>query len=104
VSGHRISIELVYATAERQALLKLSIEEGGSSVEDAISESAIYSMFPDHGLDKASVGVWGRPVDRGYTICAGDRIEIYRPLQMDPRESRRLLAEQGRTMSQGSDD
>ncbi len=103
MSGHRIKIEVVYATAKRQALIELSIEEG-SSVEEAISKSAIYGMFPDHGLDKASVGVWGRPVDRSHTLCAGDRIEIYRPLQMDPRESRRLLAEQGRTMSQGSDD
>jgi len=103
VSSHPIKIELVYATAERQALIELSIEEG-SSVEEAISESAIYSMFPDHGLDKASVGVWGRPVERSHTLCAGDRIEIYRPLRMDPRESRRMLAEQGRTMNQGADD
>ena len=103
MSGHRIKIELVYATAERQVLIELNIEEG-SSVEEAISESAICSMFPDHDLDKASVGVWGRPVDRSHTLCAGDRIEIYRPLQIDPRESRRLLAEQGRTMNQGPDD
>ena len=103
MSGQRIKVEVVFATAERQALVELSIEEGGS-VEDAISKSAIYSLFPDHGLDKASVGVWGRPVDRSHRLCAGDRIEIYRPLQMDPRESRRMLAEQGRTMSQGSDD
>ena len=103
MSGHPIKVELVYATAERQELIELSIEEG-SSVEEAISESAIYSMFPDHDLDKARVGVWGCPVDRSHRLCAGDRIEIYRPLQMDPRESRRLLAEQGRTMSQGSDD
>ena len=103
MSSRHIKIELVYATAERQALIELSIEEG-SSVEDAISESAIYGMFPDHGLEQASVGVWGRPVDRRHTLRAGDRIEIYRPLQMDPRESRRLLAEQGRTMSQGLDD
>jgi len=103
VSGHPIKIELVYATAERQELIELSIEEG-SSVEEAIAESAIYSMFPDHGLDEARVGVWGRPVDRSHKLCAGDRIEIYRPLRMDPRESRRMLAEQGRTMNQGVDD
>ena len=103
MSGHHIKIELVYATAERQELIELSIEEG-SSVEEAITESAIYSVFPDHGLDKARVGVWGRPVDRSHKLCAGDRIEIYRPLRMDPRESRRMLAEQGRTMNQGVDD
>lgn len=102
MSGHDINIELVYATAERQELIELSIEEG-SSVEEAISVSAIYSVFPDHGLEKARVGVWGRPVDRSHKLCAGDRIEIYRPLRMDPRESRRMLAEQGRTMNQGAD-
>jgi len=61
-------------------------------------------LFPDQRLESAAVGVWGRPVDRSHIAYDGDRIEIYRPLLLDPRDARRLLAEQGRTMNQGPED
>ncbi len=99
----RASIEITYATAKRQVLLELSVA-AGQTVGQVIDESGIYEEFPNQGLDTADVGVWGHPVERSHAVCDGDRIEIYRPLQMDPRESRRLLAESGRTMNQGRED
>ncbi|MBW2472464.1 MAG: RnfH family protein, partial [Deltaproteobacteria bacterium] len=39
--------------------------------------------------------------DRGRRLTDGDRVELYRPLEIDPREARRQLAEAGRTMRQG---
>ena len=41
-------------------------------------------------LDRLQAGVWGRPVDRSHVLIDGDRVELYRPLAMDPREARRL--------------
>ncbi len=92
-------IELSYATATRQVLLELSVA-AGQSVGQVIIESGIYAEFPNQGLESAEVGVWGHPVERSHAVRDGDRIEIYRPLQMEPREARRLLAESGRTMNQ----
>jgi putative ubiquitin-RnfH superfamily antitoxin RatB of RatAB toxin-antitoxin module len=43
-------------------------------------------------------GIWGRPVERDQAVSDGDRVELYRPLNMDPREARRRLAAAGRTM------
>ncbi len=98
-----LRIELVYATGQRQELVELVVP-AGRSVGQVIDASGFYRLFPDQGLDSADVGVWGRPVDRSYIVSDGDRIEIYRPLLMDPREARRLLAAQGRTMNQGPKD
>ncbi len=92
-------VELSYATAQRQILLELRVT-AGQPVGQVIIESGIYKEFPNQGLESADIGVWGHPVERGHPVCDGDRIEIYRPLQMEPREARRLLAESGRTMNQ----
>jgi putative ubiquitin-RnfH superfamily antitoxin RatB of RatAB toxin-antitoxin module len=99
MAGEMLRVELVYATPLRQELVELVVE-AGKSVGQVIDESGFYESFPEQRLESADVGVWGRPVDRKYLVCDGDRIEIYRPLQMDPREARRMLAEQGRTMNQ----
>ena len=93
----------MYATRQRQELVELVVEVG-RTIGQVIAASGFYQLFPDQGLKSADVGVWGRPVDRSQCVRDGDRIEIYRPLLMDPREARRLLAEQGRTMNQGPGD
>ena len=103
MAGAMLKIELVYATQVRQELVELVVE-AGRSVGQIIDESGLYRLFPDQQLESADVGVWGRPVNRSHIACDGDRIEIYRPLLLDPRDARRLLAEQGRTMNQGPDD
>ncbi|MDH5239499.1 MAG: RnfH family protein [Gammaproteobacteria bacterium] len=42
--------------------------------------------------------MWGKEVAGDTLVSAGDRVEIYRPLNLDPREARRQLALSGRTM------
>ena len=98
-----LRIELACAIGPRQELIERVVSPG-SSVGEIIDESGIYALFPGQGLESAAVGIWGRPVDRDQRVRDGDRIEFYRPLQMDPREARRRLAESGRTMNQKSDD
>jgi hypothetical protein len=36
--------------------------------------------------------VFGRRVDGQHVLRAGDRVEIYRPLKVDPRDARRRAA------------
>jgi hypothetical protein len=38
------------------------------------------------------IGIWGRACAPGTLLADGDRVEIYRPLTMDPNEARRLRA------------
>ena len=94
-----IEIEVVFALPEKQSLKTLLIAEG-ATVAEAVAKSGLLEAFPDHGLAQMTLGVWGREVENTRTVRAGDRIEIYRPLKLDPREARRQLALSGRTMSQ----
>ena len=92
-----MQVEVVFALPDRQALLTVSLAKG-ATVADAIRMSGLGDRFPAARLDELKVGVWGRPVDRTHELKSGDRVEIYRSLEIDPREARRQLALLGRTM------
>ena len=89
-----IEIEVVFGLPVRQKIVSLTID-AQSTVGDAIRASDIADDFPQHDIGSCKVGIWGRPVQADQSLQAGDRIEIYRPLQIDPREVRRQLAEHG---------
>lgn len=87
-----ICVEVAFARPDRQALIALRVPEG-SDVERALLASGIYDRFPSEDLANAPAGIWGRIVPRSHKLSDGDRIELYRPLRMDPREARRRRAE-----------
>ncbi len=89
-----LTVEVVLATPERQVLLSVNVS-AGASVADAIAASGIESQFPDRAIADMPVGIWGRPVSRDTRVSSGDRIEIYRSLEVDPREARRQRARAG---------
>lgn len=86
-----LSVEIVYATEERQELITIQVDQG-TTVADAIESSSIASLFPDEALAVCPVGIWGRLVERTRQLREGDRIELYRKLKMDPRDARRERA------------
>jgi hypothetical protein len=86
-----IGIELAFGIDDRQDLLSLRVADG-TTVRDAIEQSEIAKHFPEFDVDRMAAGIWGRPVDRQHRLKDGDRLELYRPLVMDPREARRAVA------------
>jgi len=101
VAGDRIAIQVVCAEPGRQTVLALELPAGCTAAE-AVERSGILAMHP--GIDAAScgVGVFGREVAPDHRLQDGDRVEVLRPLQDDPRERRRRLARQGGTMGRKS--
>lgn len=93
----RVKIEVAFATPEKQVLTALLIDQG-STVEDAIAASGIKERFENVDWQGLDFGIWGERCNGDRRLQSGDRVEIYRPLTMDPRESRRLLALSGQTM------
>ena len=93
----RIAVEVVFARPDAQSLVTLSLEEG-ATVAVAIDRSDLAENYPDEPFADFSTGIWGREVERDCVLKDGDRVEVYRPLQLDPRESRRRLAQLGLTM------
>ena len=96
-----INVEVVLATAPKQALIALRVPAGATAAE-VIAASGVEAQFPDIALVELAVGVWGRLVKRDHVVREGDRVEIYRPLRIEPREARRQLARAGKTMGQAA--
>jgi len=86
-----LNIEVAYAKAEEQLILAVQLEQG-ATLEEAIKRSGILQRFPEIDLKRQSVGVFSQPRDLSDLVQEGDRIEIYRPLSIDPKEARRLRA------------
>ena len=86
-----INVEVVFGTLESQQLISVSMPSG-STVADALEMSKIGAAFPEADIAGLPTGIWGRPVDRDQTLADGDRVEVYRELEIDPKESRRLRA------------
>jgi putative ubiquitin-RnfH superfamily antitoxin RatB of RatAB toxin-antitoxin module len=64
----------------------------GSSLRDAVLASGVLSVAPELTEAPLDLGVFGRPWPADRLVRDGDRVEIYRPLIIDPKESRRLRA------------
>lgn len=90
-SASAMTVEIAYAAPGRQILRTLRLPPG-ATVGAVISESGILGECPEIDLATQRVGIFGRRVDLDTRVAAGDRVEIYRPLQIDPKEARRRRA------------
>ncbi|HSG97149.1 MAG TPA: RnfH family protein [Woeseiaceae bacterium] len=86
-----MQVEVVFAVPDRQ-LLEVVQVPADATVADAIRRSGIGRAFPDVDVEALQAGIWGKPVARDQLLKDGDRVELYRPLAMDPRDARRLKA------------
>lgn len=84
-------VEVAYATPAAQKIISLEIEPG-LTIETVIDRSGIVEFFPEIDLMKQKVGVFGEIKKLTDIVQAKDRIEIYRPLVIDPKEARRKRA------------
>lgn len=86
--GWRLNITLVYSPVPRQ-VREWMLELGyGTTVTQALAASSIFKEFPDLA-NKPMAGIWGRRVRLDHLLADKDRIEIYRPLRVDPKTARR---------------
>ena len=85
-------VTVVYASTKRRILLQVDVDDG-LTIEEAIVASGMLSLEPGLHMKDLSVGVWNRAARLEQRVLEGDRIEIYRPLQVDPKEARRIRAD-----------
>lgn len=91
MATNELSLEVAYAKPDEQVILTLTVSEGCTLLE-AIHSSGILQRFPEIDLSKQAIGVFSQPRQLGERAEEGDRIEIYRPLLNDPKETRRRKA------------
>jgi len=68
----------------------------GATVADALAASGYAQAFPGQDPLAGGVGIFGRLASPQDALADGDRVEIYRGLVFDPKESRRRRAEHRR--------
>jgi putative ubiquitin-RnfH superfamily antitoxin RatB of RatAB toxin-antitoxin module len=81
-----MKVEVVYAQPERADSVRLDLPRGAT-----VREALLASGF-EVNLEKGAFGVFGQRVALDRPLAEGDRVEIYRPLTMDPKEARRRRA------------
>lgn len=84
-------IELVHPLANEQALLALQVSSG-TTVAQAIEQSGLLQQYPSLKGQALRVGIFAKPCPLWHLVKDGDRIEIYRPLCIDPKSARRFRA------------
>lgn len=88
-----IRVEVAYARPDQQIILTVDVP-AGASIEEAVKRSSIIDRFPEINLKENKVGIFGKGKTLDQALRAGDRVEIYRPLIADPKESRRQRAKE----------
>ena len=88
-----IEIQVVFATCSRQVMIGLEVAEGTTIVE-SVDQSGIKAQFPAEDISQVKFGIWNNVRSSNEIVSEGDRVEIYRPLEADPKEARRRRAQQ----------
>lgn len=86
-----MKVEVVYATQATQKIVELLLDED-STVRDAVRKSGLCEIYSDIEVGITPVGIYAERVQYDTVLRDGDRVEIYRPLEVDPMEARRLRA------------
>lgn len=91
-----LTVSLVYSPAARQVREWTLTMEPGATVATALTLCGVLDAFPALKTERLKIGIWGRKSSLSELLQDRDRIEIYRPLQVDPKVARReRFAQQG---------
>jgi uncharacterized protein len=86
-----ITVQLVVALPHEQKIISIKVNHDSTAM-DAVKQSGILASFPEWLSVPLKLGVFGKLITHDTTLEDGMRIEIYRPLIADPKETRRKRA------------
>jgi putative ubiquitin-RnfH superfamily antitoxin RatB of RatAB toxin-antitoxin module len=83
-----LRVQVVYAEANRRRLVSVELT-AGATVADAVAAAIARPEFGDLNVAGLRLGIFGKLADPEAPVADGDRVEIYRPLTIDPMQARR---------------
>ena len=92
-------IEVVYALPHKQWIVSIPFANG-MTARQAAERSGLMESHPEIGTRPLVLGLFGNEIAHERRLKDGDRVEICRPLVLDPREMRRRAVAAGRHMGQ----
>ena len=91
----KIRVQVVYALPDAQTIIEVELEQG-ARVADALTAARLQEILPGASTAGHYIGVWGRPASPDTELRDRDRVEIYRELVADPKQTRRQRARRQR--------
>lgn len=91
-----LDVEVAFALPERQRIISLAVPEG-TTARQAVALAGLEAAFPElppATFRQADLGIFGKRLrdPDAVRLRAGDRVEVYRPLQLDPKAARSARA------------
>ena len=86
-----LRVSVTFALPARQEVIELELPEG-ATIADALAAAKVAERMPGYAQGGLAVGIWSRRREPAAKLRDGDRVEVYRPLLADPKESRRARA------------
>lgn len=84
-----MKVTVAYSPAPRQVREWTLDMPSGSSARQAVVQCGMLAEFTDLALDGLNAGIWGKRYSLNHKLKDKDRLEIYRPLRVDPKVARR---------------
>ncbi len=95
-AGPRLQITIAYSPGPREVRQWDLQVATGTTVREALMQSGLFEAYPDLRGQSLSLAVWGRAATPSQSLRERDRIEVLRPLRVDPKVARReRFARQG---------
>ena len=90
-------VQVLCAFPDEQGVVEVDYAPGMTATQ-AVERSQLLERYAALLDDDIVLGVWGVQVEADFLVEPGDRVEISRPLEVDPRDMRRELLSDGRVM------
>jgi uncharacterized protein len=87
-----VRASVVYLSSEQHIVLPVEVPDG-TTLQAAVLASGLLARVPELVGQPLDLGVFNRAREGSAPVRSGDRIEVYRPLAIDPKEARRVRAE-----------
>jgi putative ubiquitin-RnfH superfamily antitoxin RatB of RatAB toxin-antitoxin module len=94
-----VNVTVVWATPEIQDVVTFELA-AGATIAEAVERSGLLNAY---ALDRNQLqfAIFGRRADAATQLKEGDRVELTRPLTVDPKLARALRARKGRALTKG---
>jgi len=93
--NNEITIEVIYALPTEQNIISIRVNKT-CKVKEAIEKSGVLEKYPEIDLDEEKLGIFSKKCTLTDSLNDWDRIEIYRPLIIDPKQARKDRAEKNK--------
>ena len=91
-------VEVAYACGQQQKLIALEVPPT-TTVLRAVQQSNIAQLFPEIDPENIDKGIFAQKTSNDTILQPNDRVELYRPLTIDPKQKRRVRAKKTKAWS-----